>query len=380
MANPANIFVIIDGLGWEWVNTYPFLDSVARYRRPLESVLGYSVGAIPSILTGRFPEQHGRLTLFHRAMGESPFESLRWACSMPPSLVENRYARHLVKRMARYVNHFTGYFILYGIPLKFLPFLDVCEKSDIYKPGGIPGSRTIFDLLSDQGKRYVAYSYHDGADADLIKRIGVDLERGDADFYFLYLAGIDAFLHTFGDSDLKGAARCFKWYSDALTELYEIGRRSHGSARIHVFSDHGMAPTRRVADLQSKIDALPSRQPDDFLCLLDSTMARFWFFRSSARDQVMSAFDGDQNGRWLSKNELITLHAWFEDRRYGEEIYLMNEGTVIAPSHMGDVAARGMHGFHPDSPHSRAVFLSSEDYGSEPSHITDAFAVMSQCL
>lgn len=380
MANAANIFVLIDGLGWEWVNRYGFLDSVARYRRPLESVLGYSVGAIPSILTGRFPEQHGRLTLFHRAMNKSPFESLRWACSMPASLVENRYARHLVKRMARYLNRFTGYFILYGIPLKFLPFLDVCEKADIYKPGGIPGSQSIFDLLSERNKPYVAYSYHQGSDSELIRRVNADLERGEAEFYFLYLAGIDAHLHTFGDTDAEGTARCFKWYSEALTELYEIARKRHGSARLHVFSDHGMAPTHRTADLQSTIEALPSRQPDDFLCLLDSTMARFWFFRQSARDQVLSALDGNQNGRWLAEAELKTLHAWFADRRYGEEIYLMNEGTVIEPSHMGDIAPRGMHGFHPDSRHSRAVFLSSEDYGTGPCHITQAFSVMKEWL
>ena len=72
----ASIFVLMDALGWEWIKEHPFLKEVAPYRRPLDSVLGFSTAAIPSILTGRFPDEHGRLSLFHRANGHSPFAKL----------------------------------------------------------------------------------------------------------------------------------------------------------------------------------------------------------------------------------------------------------------------------------------------------------------
>jgi len=135
----ASIFVLMDALGWEWIKEHPFLKEVAPYRRPLDSVLGFSTAAIPSILTGRFPEEHGRLSLFHRANGHSPFKKLSLICAMPPWMVENRYARFGVKTLARRINNLTGYFQLYGVPLKYLPKLDVCEKRNIYAPGGIPG-------------------------------------------------------------------------------------------------------------------------------------------------------------------------------------------------------------------------------------------------
>ena len=54
-AMKASIFVLMDALGWEWIKEHPFLKEVAPYRRPLDSVLGFSTAAIPSILTGRFP-------------------------------------------------------------------------------------------------------------------------------------------------------------------------------------------------------------------------------------------------------------------------------------------------------------------------------------
>ena len=101
MAKEANIFILIDALGWEWVKPHPFLRSIAPYRRPLESVLGFSTSAIPSILTGLYPQEHGRLTLFQRAQGRSPFADLKLLCAMPPALVENRYVRYGTKLLAR---------------------------------------------------------------------------------------------------------------------------------------------------------------------------------------------------------------------------------------------------------------------------------------
>ena len=166
-------------------------------------------------------------------------------------------------------------------------------------------------------------------------------------------------------------------YSDALEHLYAVARSRYRTVRIHVCSDHGMAPTKNIIDVRSRLARLKARAPDDYLCLLDSTMARFWFFSDKARSEVMEIFSERDRGEWLSEYSLRRLHAFFDDHRYGEEIYLMPEGTVIAPSHMGVRAPRGMHGFHPLSQHSFTAFLSSEDYGDGVRHISDVFSVMS---
>ena len=239
----ASIFVLIDALGWEWIKEHPFLKEVAPYRRPLDSVLGFSTAAIPSILTGRFPDEHGRLSLFHRANGHSPFAKLSLICAMPPAIVENRYARFAVKTLARRINHLSGYFQLYGIPLKYLPKLDVCEKRNIYEPGGIPDSISIFDLLERNGTSYKTYCYHDGPDDQLLASIEADLRAGGAKFYFLYLAELDHFLHLHAD-DRAAAAQMLEKYSTALARLHKVALETYGAADIHVFGDHGMAPTR----------------------------------------------------------------------------------------------------------------------------------------
>ncbi|HVN64932.1 MAG TPA: alkaline phosphatase family protein [Candidatus Binataceae bacterium] len=371
----ASIFVLVDALGWEWIKDHPFLNKSAPYRRPLDSVLGFSTAAIPSILTGKFPEEHGRLSLFHFAKERSPFESLKWLCGMPPGMVENRYVRYGIKRLARRLNHFSGYFQLYGVPLRYLPKLDICEKRNIYSPNGITGSTSIFDVLEQRGTPYRVYCYHDGPDWQLIASAEADLRAGAAKFYFLYLAELDAYLHLHAD-DAAGVAGVINWYAQALEHLLEVARGTYARADIHVFGDHGMAPTKREVDIESRLSAMPIVAPDDYLYLLDSTMARFWFFSDRARDLVRSELGAGLPGKWLDRAELEKLRAWFPDRRYGEEIFLLDEGVVISPSHMGRRAPAGMHGFHPSAAWSKSAFVSSIDYGDSLHRITDIFGVM----
>ena len=47
-----HIFILIDALGWEYIKERPFLNDVLPHRQPLRTVLGFSSGAIPTILTG----------------------------------------------------------------------------------------------------------------------------------------------------------------------------------------------------------------------------------------------------------------------------------------------------------------------------------------
>ncbi len=375
MSTP-NIFVLVDGLGWEWLRTIPFLTDVAPYRRSLTTVFGFSAGAIPSILTGRYPNDHGRMAMFHRVpQSDSPFRNFSWLCSMPPMMVENRYFRHLVEYGVKGLYGFGGHFDLYAVPLRYLPMLDVCEKRDIYQPGGIPGSTTIFDILETKSVPYCAYSYHQGSDFELIDRLESDLTAGAGSFYFVYLAQVDAFLHSHADEPGL-VADLLKQYELRLAKAYKSAVARHGSARFHLFSDHGMAPTRRTTDLMARLKALPFQPPRSYLALVDSTMARFWFSEETAHDAIRRALDDCEDGRWLDRRELCLLHANFPDNRYGEEIFLLNEGVVAEPSHMGAVAPRGMHGFHPSAPHSAASFISSEDYDGSLSSITDIFRVM----
>ena len=55
---------------------HPFSDGGCALSLSLDSALGFSTAAIPRFLPGDSAE-HGRLSLFHRANGHSPFAKLR---------------------------------------------------------------------------------------------------------------------------------------------------------------------------------------------------------------------------------------------------------------------------------------------------------------
>jgi len=89
MTEPLSIYVLIDALGWEIIRDRPFLDDVLTERRWLTTILGYSSGAIPTILSGRTPSQHGHWNLFYRDPERSPFRWTRALGHLPRVAVEN---------------------------------------------------------------------------------------------------------------------------------------------------------------------------------------------------------------------------------------------------------------------------------------------------
>src|SRR6185312_15316035 len=98
---PISICVLIDALGWKILEERKFLDDVLTYRQPLRTVLGFSSGAIPSLLTGRVPSQHGHWNLFYYDPKGSPFSWLRWLHYFPNMLVNHRVSQKLIKEAGR---------------------------------------------------------------------------------------------------------------------------------------------------------------------------------------------------------------------------------------------------------------------------------------
>jgi len=130
--------------------------------------------------------------------------------------------------------------------------------------------------------------------------------------------------------------------------------------RLYVFSDHGMANCDQLLDLKTRIEALPLQFGKDYAVVYDSTMARFWFFNEAARRTVTEKLQTIPEGNIVSDTELERLHCLFTDRYFGELIFLMREGVLIVPSHMGERPIRAMHGYHPDEKHSYAALLTNQ--------------------
>lgn len=378
--NEVSIYVLVDALGWELLRERPFLDDLLPERRRVETILGYSSGAIPTLLTGRLPSEHGHWNLFYRSPETSPFRWTYPLTFLPRSFSENRVSRRIIKEISRRVSGYDGYFAIYNLPIDRIRYYDLCETSDIYRPGGLSPARSLFDILTERGVRYRCYNYHRHTDAETLSLAPLDLRDTSTSVFFLYLSGLDSYLH-FHVKDAAGVTERLRWYEEGLRKVYEAALASGRSPRMYVFSDHGMTPIEDTRDLIREVETLDLSIPGDYLPSYDSTMARFWFHSERAEAKIRGLLDRSPHGRWIDGEERKELGIGFVDRRYGDAVFLMKPSLLITPSDMGGIRFEGMHGFHPkEDPHAYAVFLTNQEPSFPVAHVTDVLPALLEDL
>jgi predicted AlkP superfamily pyrophosphatase or phosphodiesterase len=270
---------------------------------------------------------------------------------------------------------YEGYFYLYAVPVELLPYFNYCEKRDIFRPGGINRGRSIFDLLEERSIPFRSYSYHQYTDQEIIRAAIHDVEQEAAQFYFLYLSEMDMFLHRHCQEPEKVDAKV-ALYDRWLRQLYERALAAGGDIVMYVFSDHGMVPTTSTRDLWSEIEHLGFKVPRDYLPFYDSTMARFWFFSTAARDRITSYLSSLDCGHILTSEERQEFGVDFPDGRFGEAVFLMNPGCLTVPSYLGKGTLKGMHGFHPSAPFSSGALVSTVELPMPVGTLTDVYRLM----
>jgi predicted AlkP superfamily pyrophosphatase or phosphodiesterase len=376
-----HIFVLIDALGWSLIENNSFLREVLPHRQGLRTQLGFSSGVIPSILTGLSPAQNGIWNLVYYDPERSPFRWMRRLSFLPQDLLDNRLGRRFMTELGRRALGLGPGFDCCVSP-KLLPWFNWTEQRNIYERGGLGATPSIFDELAGQEIPYRVYSYQHATDRQILAKATTDVARNQAGFFFLYLCELDSFLHMHCNDPEKIAGK-LSWYEQSLQRLFEAALRRDREAKFFLFSDHGMTPVRRHYDLAADIGACGLRMPQDYLAVYDSTMARFWFFSGQARVAITDYLRRVPCGRLLPDDELRQLGVFFPDNRYGETILLMEPGTLIANSGFngsGGWKPAGMHGYHPDDPHSDAVFLTNHEPATPPSTVRDVYRYMRESV
>ncbi len=349
------IFIMLDACGWEIIKNDPFAQSFAPHRHRLESVFGYSSTCVPSILSGRWPVEHRNWCYFVYDPKNSPFRMLRPFRWLPTAITSRRIVRRMLTKLVKRRLNFRGYFDLYNIPFKHISLYDFTEKKSPLRPGGMNRGPNIFDFLT---RRHIPYFV---SDPDKSERQNLDLLKEkltDIDFAFMYWPGLDGLLHAVGNESPE-IGKKLRHYEEWITEVVTAAKEQYREVHLYVFSDHGMANCDEHLDLRAKIDALGLEMEEDYAVVYDSTMARFWFFNENARSVISSALKKVSQGRILPDEELREMKALFEDRYFGELIFLVKEGVLIVPSHMGERPIRAMHGYHPSDKHSYAALCTN---------------------
>ena len=364
MSKRLRVVMLIDALGWEVVGAVDFGAGLFERRAPLGTVLGYSSAAIPSLLSGTTPAEHGSWSMYRRAGGPSPFGYLR-ALPRLPHAVEWR-ARRLTRRITDRRGLIRGYYDLYDIPMHVLGHFDVAHHQDPYVPGGL-SRPTLFDALCDEGVPYRMWYYRTAEPENMAALL--EAIAGEDRVLFLYTAELDALMHRVGIFHESVRAK-LAVYTRFLERVLEVSRRSGRDVDVYVLSDHGMTDVARSVDLWGGLERAGVRLGRDYIAFYDSTMARLWC-GVPVRDRAAACLGDAGAGRLLTRDELEAFGCAFPDDRYGQWIFLVDPGVMITPSFMGREAVAAMHGYDPRDRYSIGCFLTNDPSGEVPRSILD---------
>lgn len=365
------VVLLVDALGWELASGTPGFAAGLACRRRLETILGFSSGALPTLFTGATPAEHGRWLMYRRRSGDSPFRGFEWLRFLPRKVRESgRLSRRLTRLVAG--RGVRGYFHLYDVPRPLLARFDLPERADVFAPGGLPVD-SLWDSLARRGVAWQGWNWRTpeaGNFAALERRVA----EGDERLLFCYTADLDALLHREGSHGAGVRARLER-YDALLARLVAAARGRGDDLWIYLLSDHGMVDVEGTLDVSGALDGLSFRWPADYLVFLDSTMARFWWNGEAARAAVHECLDRLGGGRWLDRPALALAGAP-GDAGWGDEVFLVDPGRLIVPSFMGRGALAGMHGYDPAHPDMAALLWSNRPIPESVRRLTDVRAFL----
>lgn len=373
-----DLFIFADALGWKLAEDREFMRDLFPVRQKCDTLLGYSCTCDPSILTGALPSEHGHFSFFiYDREKRGPFgwaKKLGW---LPEIAAGHHRVRNRVSRWTAQAQGYTGYFQLYSVPFSRLPYLDYTEKYDIYEPGGILGGQpTIFEHWQKSGVPWTRSDWR-STDPERVARLKAELEKGDVRLAYLFTADLDAAMHAHTTSGPQIDA-AFARFEGWIRELHGVATKRYSEVRLHLFSDHGMTDTQQCSRMLPDFEReLRLRFGRDYVAVWDSTMVRFWFTGAAAvQSDVTTWLAARTEGRILTDDELRANGCFFPDRRYGDLFYLLQNGTIFAPSFMNQRRVPAMHGFDPREPDSAACWLTSYECPNPPLRIEKIFDVM----
>ena len=374
MHKTIEIFLFIDALGWKIINDHQFMVDLFPYRRKIFMQFGYSSSAIPTILSGKTPAEHGHLGLFRFAPDHSPFKKLsRLAWLFKPESFWNRgRVRHHLSKILKRLYGFTGYFQLYRMPIWKLKFVDYCEKRDLFVAGGMENIANLHDTLSRKGVDFHISDWHLSDDENYTAAEKA-IDHGK-NFLFVYTASFDGVLHD-NVGDFTTIQSKLDKIKIQIQNLYKKAAEHAETVHFTIFSDHGMTPLTGTVDMIKKITESGLVFGQDYGVCYDSTMARFYYLNNNAKkviEEMMKLFPG----HFLSKEEEIRYGIYRQDRAFGDGIFLLDAGLQIVPSDMGEKPLNGMHGFSPEDEHSFAAILSNTDFPESVKHVSDYYDLM----
>jgi len=373
--NKAILFILLDAFRWDYLNPKdtPTLDRVLKnslYVKKLMSSPGFTQRS--AIFTGAPPDIHGNYTMYTYNRRTSPYKILRFFKPILSVLPKGSFLYKISRKFINQIPKFTTDWAPPGhIPSQILPLISVVEDlHPIYQPNSLP-IESLFDVFTREGVKYqYLMAPVSGIDDETMQKLQQKVgEKNDATIFFAQFSDTDGLVHKFGVNSPE-RPKIVRQVDDRIKNLIEQFENRFENPWVIVIGDHGMVDIKEYLDIWNPINEFSKKNGltngKDFLMFLDSTLARFWFFKPGVKEiftpfllklvEGKGVFLTDE----LMKKQRIPLNkSW-----YGDLIWRANVGVGIFPDyfHNQEEKYKGMHGFSSvdDSMKGAAVIYNSK--------------------
>lgn len=373
--------LLLDAFRPDYLRHAPYLRGLGGGRAELREPFGFLPRA--AYFGGLTPAEAGFTNMYAYDPSRSPFGLARAfsASTAGAPALERLGVRDVIDQSAR--NRVAPFARTYAssasIPLQLLPSFDIVEQHAPWDRN--VGYRSIFHELDERGLSWFECSWPgtnalaDRSDRGIV-RAAIERATPGMRFGFVHLQELDACGHAYGP-EAPETRDCIRQTDRLVETLVETLRARTDRLDLVIFGDHGMVSVTRSIDIGAALAKMPLALGSDFTCFLDSTMARFWPHSAEARTRLPEALGTIDGARLLSPDDLRRFRIDGCDPRNGELIVLAEPGVVFQPNFFqgSGEPPRGMHGYDPDCPDNRGVFLCQSDRLAAPEGVVDATGI-----
>ncbi len=303
------LIIFIDGFPHELRGKVDFIDRFS-YRSALTPGIGYSVNIHAEIFAGLRADEIGFLNTWKFTPASSPFKILKKTKKLLANFGDNRYLNRAFRGMIKLICRYDSL----NIPYKFIDMFAPCgyliDSQDFPKPKLLP-DETFVEL--------------------------------------------DQVAHKFG-LDSEECSNSLKRLNGWVNNLCDKFRSVYPDGHIVVLSDHGMSKVERAINFDLGKSFFPE-EVGKFIYFLDTTMLRIWYLDAEIKSSAEDFLHNRDYGKLLTREERINFGI--RDKKWGDSIFLLNEGCVFDPSFLEKGHSLAMHGYHPSLPWQKGVFLYS---------------------
>jgi len=383
MTKKTVVMILIDGFRHDYLNAEdaPFMHRLASQN--IEAVVRetFAFELRPAFFAGLQPEQCDVAHMFYYDPDNSIFNSIDVSHGNREQLLKDVRAE-AARREYSLVKHVGN---SAEIPLNLLKYFDFSEKYHTADPGAIPGHRTLFDCLRDAGKKWLWIGYPEWPcrTAPLLEQFTERL-TGDEDFIYLHFSELDWAGHEAGPHSEK-QKHILREIDAAVQKVYVKLNQTFSGVKGVIFGDHGQVAIKQHFDVEAILKLTSLTLEKDYLYFIDSTQVRFWFFNERARGVVIDALKSVNHGKMLTEADLDRLHFRFDHNKFGELIFVANDGVGFFPNFFqSSNPCKGLHGYLPEVQGNWAKLIitgcGASDAMTEPVEMVDLFPTLLEML